>query len=264
MGDTDNSIRRAMFLTSSVCWCAASTEIARAYKKQSCKTTTKTSSSIRTRTTINNVPGEHRLARWESLGENRASLPKGKTFCDPSSQDADVGMLSCGLAYKCIVDEVSTLGGVCASSTSRQLQANKSCVHCPYGFTLGQAYYDIIIDSDDTESGYGEKTCESTFDPAYYSMQLDASSCEAVASAVEAAGCCAPMCQLCDAGSYAPDMGMTNATVVDGISLPGYDDGLTCATLVTAGYVKGILDTESCPTSRHRGRLLCSISVLAL
>jgi hypothetical protein len=122
-------------------------------------------------------------------------------------------------------------------------------VLCPFGFTLARAYYDVIIDIEDTESGYGGKTCESTLDPAYYSETLNASSCAAVASAVQAAGCCAPKCPLCDIGSLIPVE--SNETFVDGISLPGYDDGVTCANLNKAAYISGMLGMEICPASRQ-------------
>ena len=194
----------------------------------------------------------HRHRSEAKLLVNRASpRPNGKTtFCDPSSEDADVGMLSCGVGYECIVDEASTLGGVCASSTSRQLQQeNEICYLCPVGFTLGQVYYGTII--EDTESGYGGKTCGDTINPAYQYVSFDASTCETVASAVQAAGCCVPMCQLCDMGSHAPYASENAETVVEGISLPGYDNAITCANLTSAAYFTGFIDVYSCSASRQ-------------
>ena len=212
--------------------------------------------------------GRRPLSGNKFLMNNRASLPKdGNTFCDPSSEDADIGILSCGLGHECMVDEASTLGGVCASLSSRQLQQNETCTLCPYGFTMSHAYYDVIIDSEDTESGYGGKTCESTIDPAYNSLQLDASSCAAVASAVQAAGCCGPKCQLCDLGSRVFYTDENAETVVHGISIPGYEDGdVTCKTLVGASYIMGMINVESCPATRQVakeagccGKWFCSV-----
>ena len=195
----------------------------------------------------------HRDRPEAMLLVNRASpRPNGKTmFCDPFSPGADVGMLSCGVGYECIVDEASSLGGgVCAPSTSRQLQQeNKTCFLCPWGFTVGLMYYGTII--EDTESGYGGKTCESTLDPAYNSLTFDASTCETVASAVQATGCCVPMCQICDMASHAPYVSKNAETVVEGISLPGYDNAITCATLSMAAYYTGIIDVYSCSASRQ-------------
>jgi len=139
---------------------------------------------------------------------NRVPLPTNKKkniiFCDPSSQEedaADIGILSCGVGYECrrVEEEASSrLGGVCVpstttSSSSRDLQEenNEVCYVCPPGFTLGQAYYETII-MEDTESGYGGKTCASTMDPAY-NGQFDASRCASVSAAVHAAGCCTPI-----------------------------------------------------------------------
>ena len=193
----------------------------------------------------------HDRAEAKLLANRASPRVNRKTFCDPSSPNADIGMLSCGLGYKCIVDDASTLGGVCASSTSRQLQQETGgCGLCPYGYTLGKGSYDIII--EDTQSGYGGKTCGDTVNPAYYDVSFDASTCEAVASAVQAAGCCVPKCQLCEIGSHSPYGSEEIAKiVVDGISLPGYDDAITCATLYSAAYFKGIIDVESCSASRQ-------------
>jgi hypothetical protein len=184
---------------------------------------------------------------------NSARLPSGKTFCDPSSLDADIGMLSCGLGYECILDEASTLGGLCASSTSRELQENDICFLCHFSETVAQANYDLVI--KDTESGYGGKTCKDAKDAAYYSLSIDASSCETVASAARAAGCCGPKCELCDRGSIIPTGSQALYDVLDNvvndIFLPGYDNAVTCNDLRSAGYVKGTIDVESCPASRQ-------------
>ena len=185
---------------------------------------------------------------------NRRSSPRsnGKAFCDPSSVDADIGMLSCGVGYECILDEVSSLGGVCAQATSRQLQVkNDACFLCPISLYVVQPNYDIVI--NDTESGYGGKSCKDVRDAAYNSLSINASSCSVVASASQTAGCCGPICGLCDLGSYAPTPGdyadsVVFDIVVDGISLPGYDV-VTCKDLAYASR-KGILDFESCSPSR--------------
>ena len=205
------------------------------------------STKDRTTGTVVHHRRRHRFGKL-SLA-NRGPLPNKKNFfCDPSSQDADIGMLSCGVGYDCIVDEASWRGGVCVpSTTSRNLQENDVCYVCPEGFTLGEAYYDTII--EDTESGYGGKTCESTMDPAYNSLTFDASRCASVSSAVQAAGCCAPICQLCDRGSRL--ISEVYDTVVEGVSLPGSGDAITCLTLFEAGYVKAIIDLDTCPTSRQ-------------
>jgi hypothetical protein len=188
----------------------------------------------------------HHDRRHRSGNNLLVNSVEGNTLCDPASLDADIGMLSCGLGYECIVDETSTMGGVCTPSISRQLQENDVCFLCPVPFTLAQKNYDIVI--EDTESGYGGKTCESIIDPAYYSLSLDTSTCAAVASAVRAAGCCAPRCQLCDRGSFVPAY---SDTVVDGISIPGYDEYITCGFLYMAASIKGIIDLDDCPASRQ-------------
>lgn len=196
--------------------------------------------------------GRHDRSGNELLA-NRTPQQSGKTFCDPSSQDADIGMLSCNLGYECMVDEFSALGGVCMPSTSRELvEFPSTCYLCGIGLVLGLAYYGNIIDSEDTESGYGGKTCEDTIDAAYFSKSFNTSTCYAVASAVKAAGCCVPVCKLCDRGSRIWSVGANTYTVVDGISLPGYDGNVTCDNLRMASYAKGIIDLgESCTASRQ-------------
>lgn len=134
----------------------------------------------------------------------------------------------------------------------RTVEVPSICYLCGDGLVLGLAYYGNIIDSEDTESGYGGKTCEDTIDPAYYSKSINTSTCYAVASAVKAAGCCVPVCKLCDRGSRMPSMGANKYTVVDGFSLPGYDDAVTCENLRMASYAKGIIDLgESCTATRQ-------------
>jgi hypothetical protein len=123
---------------------------------------------------------------------------------------------------------------------------------CPVAFSVGQANYDLVI--EDTGSGYGGKTCKDTKDAAYYSFSVDASSCSVIASAAQTAGCCGAVCDLCGVGSYVPMSryytdSVVLDTVVDGISLPGYDDVVTCRNLAYAAYRKGTFDVESCPAS---------------
>jgi len=52
-----------------------------------------------------------------------SSMTKKKKDCNPSSDDPDVGFLSCDTGYECIQDEASVLGGFCTSSSvvSREL-----------------------------------------------------------------------------------------------------------------------------------------------
>jgi hypothetical protein len=189
---------------------------------------------------------------------NKALPPNNeKTLCDPSLPDADIGMLSCGLGYECIVDEASSpMGGVCEPTTSRQLQEeNEICYLCSEPFTVAPAKYDIVI--EDAESGYGGKTCGDLDAVAYYTLSLNASRCEVVASAARAAGCCAtPKCDLCEFGSFVPRRDIYSDSVildyiVDGISLPGYDEPVTCENLAYATYRKGAVDLESCPATRQ-------------
>jgi hypothetical protein len=52
--------------------------------------------------------------------------------CDPSSEDPDVGILSCDVGYECVSDDASGVGGVCMSIISRELQ-DKACRACPDG-----------------------------------------------------------------------------------------------------------------------------------
>jgi hypothetical protein len=92
------------------------------------------------RTTVGTLFHQGRRHRFEKLLlANRGPLHNKKnSFCDPSSHDADIGILSCGLGYECNVDEASTLGGVCEpSTTSRELQENEVCYICPGPFSVG-------------------------------------------------------------------------------------------------------------------------------
>lgn len=66
--------------------------------------------------------------------------------CDPSTGEADVGLLSCGAGRYCLESDESNLGGYCTSAAvSRQLQAEAT-----NNTTLISALYDICNDATDT------------------------------------------------------------------------------------------------------------------
>ena len=191
-----------------------------------------------------------------------SSTEPAKTACDPSSSskdDADIGILSCGLGYECVLvdaDASSSLGGICMPSVTspRHLQSNEQCALCSFdfGMTVGKEFYETVI--DDAASGFQGKTCGDMVTVAYMDRTIDAATCPVAAQAVQAAGCCAPVCDLCGRTSQ---MDYSNANLVVDVPIDGYD-GVTCGSnaptpngLVGASYFYATIDPANCPTIRQ-------------
>ena len=126
-----------------------------------------------------------------------ASSSRTETNCDPSSDAPDVGVLSCGLGYECVPHEASTLGGICVSRTSREIQEDQeviSCYLCDYGQLVGYAQYSL-------PSGYQDFTCGDLALAAYgEQVTLTADQCKDSPSFVQSAGCCVSYdCNPCSA-----------------------------------------------------------------
>ena len=106
-----------------------------------------------------------------------------KKNCDPSSDDPDVGVLSCGLGYECVPHESSILEGQCVQS-SRELQAVEFCDLCGFGQLVGYS-------KDGVPSGYEDFTCGDLAIASYgENVTLTTEQCAESAQFVKAAGCC--------------------------------------------------------------------------
>lgn len=191
--------------------------------------------------------------------------------CDPFSTNPDTGILSCrSLGHECVVDETSPLGGSCVptvtttmttttTTTGRHLEDDKpavdGCLLCEYGFTVG--YYMTGMSVNIPIAGYSGKTCGELLRAAYYYLQdedsprsIDPSNCPTVQKAVRAAGCCAPLCDLCGIGSAAVDD--DDIIVPIPSNLEGYsEEGETCTSLYSAAYYYATIGTETCPMIRQ-------------
>jgi hypothetical protein len=158
--------------------------------------------------------------------------------------NADIGVLSCGPDYECVVDEQgSSLGGVCVE-TSRELQEATSyvCDLCGFGFIVGRENNDVVVDTP--EAGFsGVITCGYLYGAAYVSYTLGKKTCPLAAEAAKAGGCCEAMCDLCGAATY---VSTANFDIPVEVSVAGYD-GATCESLVLASYNYGTVATSSCP-----------------
>jgi hypothetical protein len=164
--------------------------------------------------------------------------------CDPMSDDADIGILSCGPGSECVVDERgSSLGGVCVT-TARELQQESAgiyCELCSFGFTLASEHYDHVLDIP--EAGYEGITGRELKDAAYVTYTMDATTCSVVTEAVRAAGLCNALCDLCGFGSSVAEGEFDLPVTVSGA---GYD-AATCGGLSTASYFNATIPTSSCP-----------------
>jgi hypothetical protein len=181
------------------------------------------------------------------LTNNPFSKTTSTKNCDPLSHDADIGILSCGFGQECIVDEASSLGGVCVQ-TSRELQAEKFCYVCGFATTIGEEFYGTVLDIP--LAGYEGKTCQDIVAATYFDKVLrpGSSNCTVVAEAVAAGGCCAPICDLC--GRAAIVDGSKYDVVIDDIPLAGYGNA-TCKSLFYSSYFFASISPESCPAIRQ-------------
>lgn len=184
----------------------------------------------------------------QSLGPRKGNLLKNGLFaaeksCDPSSSDPDIGILSCGIGYECLVDEASskTLGGTC-TLTSRELQeSSNACDICGDGLTVGKEFYGVALDIPYPE--FQGITCGDLKVASYINQTIEPSTCSTVGDAAQAGGCCTPTCDLCGPGSYVSPSIFDLA--VD-IPLDGFEDQ-TCGGLFLNAYVSGTIDVDLCP-----------------
>jgi hypothetical protein len=160
--------------------------------------------------------------------------------CDPLSNDPDVGILSCDLGYVCTVNQASSLGGVC-TSTSRELQ-DSLCDLCGKGYAIGSDNFDKVLTM--TIDGFNGTTCEdlNTMAYSFYSTLVASDSdCPSFAEAAGASGCCAPLCYICrDLGGFQYSAGSKV------LEVPGFPDGTTCYDIYDAvSYAE--IDVDVCP-----------------
>jgi hypothetical protein len=119
--------------------------------------------------------------------------------CDPSSNDPDIGILSCDAGYECVFDQDSTLGGHC-TLISRDLQEHEICYLCGDGMVMDLGKTDIALQDPHYYVGL---TCTDLFYQAYSgcynTFTGNATSCVIAGIVVQQAGCCVPPynCNLC-------------------------------------------------------------------
>jgi hypothetical protein len=127
--------------------------------------------------------------------------------CDPSSNDPDIGILSCDAGYECVSDEDSASGGRC-TSISRDLQEDPFfCYICGDGSVMSDDSADIAVDLP----GYEGLTCGvmavvAYSDPTIFNITLDATICSGAGMLAQQAGCCMPSydCDPCSEGELLP------------------------------------------------------------
>jgi hypothetical protein len=122
--------------------------------------------------------------------------------CDPSSNDPDIGILSCDAGYECVSDQDATLGGLC-TSISRDLQDSYICGICGEGSVISLDNFAIPI--PDVE----DVTCGVLAFLAYSDLNMDfnATTCYAIGIGAQMAGCCVPSsgCNPCGEGELLAD-----------------------------------------------------------
>jgi hypothetical protein len=130
---------------------------------------------------LSNVRHSPKLQRLKNKHAITTSMAQKN--CDPSSDDVDVGVLSCDLGYDCVPHESSALGGLCVSS-ARELQAVEYCDLCGYGSTVGYSKYSIA-------TGYQDFTCGDLSFASYGdNVTLTTEQCAGTAQLAKSAGCC--------------------------------------------------------------------------
>lgn len=150
-----------------------------------------------------NKRSERDDAGLESIvGETlKNSLLETFKICDPSSDDPDVGILSCDFGYECALDESSALGGICTSST-RGLQVSSYCKLClPGAYVTPENSADFL-----TVPGFEDTTCGELAFKAY-NTTLDFDSCLDIVTTAQDGGCCQASydCDLCGSESFNPE-----------------------------------------------------------
>jgi hypothetical protein len=127
--------------------------------------------------------------------------------CDPSSEDPDVGILSCAVGYECVSDDASGLGGVCMS-TSRELQENP-CLVCPNG-ALDEESYTQVLEILDVPIPV---TCGFMAAFLYVNVTSTSEDCIYISPLLQASGCCEGgayfQCDICDGGELKGDESVT-------------------------------------------------------
>jgi hypothetical protein len=194
------------------------------------------------------LPDSQDFRRNGSLLKNKI-LSLGVQSCDPSSNDPDVGILSCDLGYECAVDPASSLGGVCMA-ISRELKGGylsqySHCFLCNNGYVFG---------NDNASVGNGQ-TCSDLHSDVYqspiYIMPTDHPSCPTVRQLARAGGCCVPKCYECGlpVGTFY-NYDWENPTILSGTNAFGFE---TCGELSHSTYWKAY-DAESCSSISELAR----------
>jgi hypothetical protein len=131
--------------------------------------------------------------KLQQLLKNKRAPSASRTEknCDPSSDDLDVGVLSCDVGYDCVPDESSILGGFCVSSF-RDLQAVEYCDLCGYASTVGYSKISVA-------TGYQDFTCGDLAFASYGdNVTLTTEQCTGTAQLAKSAGCCVSYdCNVC-------------------------------------------------------------------
>jgi hypothetical protein len=198
--------------------------------------------------------------------------------CDPSSNDPDIGILSCNPGYECVFDQASTLGGFC-TSISRDLQEPDPCYLCGDGSVMGSGNFGLPVVIPN--SGYEGLTCGAFAYTAYANVTLDSTLCGPAGGFAQYAGCCVPSydCDLCggegelledaiyDSGTIALKCGHVAESLNDAeCAAYSSDIAISCCGSTTPGSVvptpapvvdaapSAAPDTPVPPTSASEGR----------
>jgi len=159
--------------------------------------------------------------------------------CDPSTNDPDIGILSCDIGYECVIvdQHESSLGGVCTlltatttTAAARDLQDEEIviCYLCNRGSKVTAEDYYTVLNAPN-EEGNGA-TCGEVAYAMYYNttVGIPYSSCLFVSELAQESGCCSPVpvtgpynCSICgDVGLFYPE---NVFPLIDGSILPCAD-----------------------------------------
>jgi hypothetical protein len=127
-------------------------------QKEQKQVTAKTSSHTNNvRKRLSGLLQDRRQSRRLLTNNTRTAPGPRVKACDPSSADADIGLLSCGHIVECVVNEASSLGGYCIPVSSGKINPdNGYCLLCNCGTLASEAQYENVV--EDVDSGYGGKT----------------------------------------------------------------------------------------------------------
>jgi hypothetical protein len=162
------------------------------------------------------------------------NVPFAQTMkaCDPSSNDPDIGILSCDAGYECVFDQDTASGGLC-TSISRDLQEEPyRCNICGDGSVVSVYNFDISVpDFEGANCGVLALIAYSDVMAAAANVTLDATSCLGIGMTAQAAGCCSASygCNPCGEGEL-----LTDAMADYG----GY--------LITCGFIAGNFNDTAC------------------